>query len=81
MAIPKLASIESVWFRCSSMRGLVQCEDVEGSSERHSTAQFFFEGALYLPLVSRAWKKGSNSSYNCTPFLHALLTKGKYGVQ
>ena len=27
-----------------------------------------------LPLVSREWKIGSNSSYNCTPFLHSLLT-------
>ena len=25
----------------------------------------------------REWKNGSNSSYNCTPFLHSLLTKGK----
>ena len=25
---------------------------------------------LYLPLVSREWKNGSNSSYNCTPFPH-----------
>ena len=33
--------------------------------------------ALILPLVSREWKNGSNSSYNCTPFLHSLLTKGK----
>ena len=32
---------------------------------------------LYLPLVSREWKNRSNSSYNCTPFLHSLLTKGK----
>ena len=31
---------------------------------------------LNLPLVSREWKNGSNSSYNCTPFLHSLLTKG-----
>ena len=31
----------------------------------------------YLPLVSREWKNGSNSSYHCTPFLHSLLTKGK----
>ena len=29
-----------------------------------------------LPLLSREWKNGSNS-YNCTPFLHSLLTKGK----
>ena len=29
-----------------------------------------------LPLV-REWRNGSNSSYNCTPFLHSLLTKGK----
>ena len=34
--------------------------------------------AIYLPLVSREWKNGSNSSYNCTPFLHSLLTKGKF---
>ena len=27
---------------------------------------------LNLPLVSREWKNGSNSSYNCTPFLHSL---------
>ena len=31
-----------------------------------------------LPLVSREWKIGSNSSYNCTPFPHSLLTKGKH---
>ena len=30
-----------------------------------------------LPLVSREWKNGSNSSYNCTPFLHSLLTKAR----
>ena len=29
-----------------------------------------------LPLASREWKNGSDSSYNCTPFLHSLLTKG-----
>ena len=34
--------------------------------------------SLLLPLVSREWKNGSNSSYNCTPFLHSLLTKGKF---
>ena len=28
-----------------------------------------------LPLVSREWKNGSNSSYNGTPFLHSLLTQ------
>ena len=33
-------------------------------------------GFLNLPLVSREWKNGS-SSYNCTPFPHSLLTKGK----
>ena len=31
----------------------------------------------FLPLVSMEWKNGSNSGYNCTPFLHSLLTKGK----
>ena len=33
---------------------------------------------LYLPLVSREWKNGSNTSYKCTPFPHSLLTKGRY---
>ena len=36
------------------------------------------EGFLYLPLVSREWKNGSHSSYNCTPFLHSLLTKSRF---
>ena len=31
----------------------------------------------FLPLASREWKNGSNSSYNCTPFFHSLLSKGK----
>ena len=30
-----------------------------------------------LPLVGREWKNGSKCSYNCTPFLHSLLTKDK----
>ena len=34
-----------------------------------------------LPLVSREWRNGSNSNYNCTPFLHSLLTKGKKLLQ
>ena len=33
---------------------------------------------LPLPLVSREWKNGSNSSSTCTPFLHSQLTKGRY---
>ena len=32
---------------------------------------------LNLPLVSREWKNGSYSSYDCTPFLRSLLTKGQ----
>ena len=32
---------------------------------------------INLPLGSREWRNGSNGSYNCTPFLHSLLTKGK----
>ena len=31
-------------------------------------------------MVSREWKNGSNSSYNCTLFLHCLLTKGKHCI-
>ena len=38
---------------------------------------FRFAPRYTLPLVSREWRNGSNSSYNCTPFLHSLLTKGK----
>ena len=34
--------------------------------------------SVFLPLVSREWKNGRNSSYNCTAFLHSLLTKGKF---
>ena len=30
---------------------------------------------IFLPLVSSEREHGS---YNCTPFLHSLLTKGKY---
>ena len=37
-----------------------------------------FEFWGFLPLVSREWKNGRNSSYTCTPFLHSLLTKGKF---
>ena len=36
---------------------------------------------IALVLVSRKWKNGSNSSYNRTPFLHSLLTKGKFRVK
>ena len=35
----------------------------------------------YLPFVSREWKNGSNSSYDCTPFLHSLLAKGKTALK
>ena len=41
------------------------------------SAHSWYGSRHYLPLVSREWKNGSNSSYNCTPFLHSLLTKGK----
>ena len=37
-----------------------------------------FGGRVLLPLASREWKNGSSSSCNCTPFLHSLLTKGKF---
>ena len=40
-----------------------------------------FSLGSYLPLVSREWKNGSNSSYNYTPFFHSLLTKGKFRVK
>ena len=43
-------------------------------------AQTYKKILFYIPLVSREWRDGSNSSYNCTPFLHSLLTKGKEGV-
>ena len=38
---------------------------------------FYHNPPQTLPLVSREWKNGSNSSCNCTPFLRSLLTKGK----
>ena len=44
-----------------------------------SAGRFFGQGIrVCLPLVSREWKNGRNSSYNCTPVLHSLLTKGKF---
>ena len=46
-------------------------------SESHNPIPQSHSLLQYLPLVSREWKSGSNSSYNCTPFLHSLLTKGK----
>ena len=53
-----------------------------GPSARSSSAiRVVVLGLEDLPLVSREWKNGSNSSYNCTPFLHSLLTRGKKKVQ
>ena len=42
-----------------------------------SSANAYIAEPIILPLVSREWRNGTNSSYNCTPFLHSLLTKGK----
>ena len=58
-------------------RGLeqLQCEQPRPSSNKASKIR---DCRVYLPFVSREWKNGSNSSYNCTPFLHSLLTKGKF---
>ena len=50
----------------------------EGAGAGEALPVFGF--GFNLPLVSREWKTGSNSSYNCTPFLHSLLTKGKLRV-
>ena len=47
----------------------------EGAGAGEALPVFGF--GFNLPLVSREWKTGSNSSYNCTPFLQSLLTKGK----
>ena len=38
-------------------------------------------GSWTSPRPSREWKNGSNSSHNCTPFLHSLPTKGKTIIQ
>ena len=45
--------------------------------ERSEGLSFLRLACSYVHLVSREWKNGSNGSYNCTPFLHSLLTKGK----
>ena len=55
--------------------GFGPCES--GFNKSYSEALKVATG-LYLPLLSSEWKNGSNSSYNCAPFLHSLLTKGKY---
>ena len=50
------------------------------SSSRNKQAQAFADegsGYTYLWLVGNGGMGYSNSSYNCTPFLHSLLTKGK----
>ena len=36
----------------------------------------FSNPSYFRPLVNREWKNGGNSSYNGTPFLHSLLSKG-----
>ena len=72
------------------MRGLASLRGAAGLDVRPDRVnRFSFEAwgphwpilllLLSLPLVSREWKNGSNSSYNCTPFLHSLLTKGRLG--
>ena len=43
----------------------------------HAEATWRLVDSYNLPFVSGELKNGSNSSYNCTPFLHSLLTKGK----
>ena len=53
-----------------------ECEAVTVGSWYENAAEVS-EVTYCLPLVSREWKNGSNSSYNCIPFLHSLLTKGK----
>ena len=68
------------WLRAQDFKGLGL-----KSFEKSLRSQFFEPlgflnlnfTAQNLPLVSREWKNGSNSSYNCTPFLHSLPTKGK----
>ena len=57
--------------------------DVDGDGEDETSLERQFctpssSRSIYLRLVSREWKSGSNSSCNCTPFLHSLLTKGKF---
>ena len=39
---------------------------------------FWKSRLIFIPLVSREWKNGSNCSYKCVPFLHSLLTKGRF---
>ena len=69
--------------KCSASMAFLDRALRSSCGERRSGA------AMFLPLVSRECKNGSNSSYNCyssygsnssyncSPFLHSLLTKGK----
>ena len=63
----------SVWASVESLQDGDQDTDsygADGPSDRNDAMHD-------LPLVSREWRNGSNSSYNSTPFLHSPLTKGK----
>ena len=53
-----------------------RCRDATSKTEHLPNLKEHHSGNN-LPLVSREWKNGSNSSYNCTPFLHSLLTDSK----
>ena len=68
------SSVSLGFLTCSTCVRLASCV-VQSSSGVPLRVPEFLE-PFYLPLVSREWKNGSNSSYNCTPFLHSLLTKG-----
>ena len=56
---------------------LRSCFEPKDLSRDAVSSRGFHPKPLNLPLVSREWKNGSNSTCYCTPFLHSLLTKGK----
>ena len=53
----------------SSMENPASAETPGGEGAGAGEALPVFGFGFNLPLVSREWKNGSNSSYNCTPFL------------
>ena len=77
-------TFEDVFSNTSLSIGILRKNSLFRKWESEFLLNQFWEGdfqclgnPILLPLVSREWKNGSNSSYNCTPFRHSLLTKGK----
>ena len=51
----------------------------EGKDGSNSSYRVPLRGSIRITIRgSREWKNGSNVSCNCTPFLHSLVTKGRF---